>query len=121
MKSPLYITGANTEGKFLIGGIFKMQDSYGFPVEMSFLECKEKNLAIDWFEALADCWLNDPMKYDDFVTESSRLCGHDLDKDFKAAGNKFLRENPEAMYEAFPVDAFCKSVLKQKRSQMQPV
>jgi hypothetical protein len=53
MNSPLYITSITPEGKFLLGGIWKLYSQEGYPLEMSHLSCPEGHV-IDWFEAMLD-------------------------------------------------------------------
>lgn len=50
----LYITGLNPTGIPLIGGVWRLRDQEGLPLEMSYLMAREKGFLIDWCEAMAD-------------------------------------------------------------------
>lgn len=114
LQSPLYITSVGTDGKFMLGGIFKMQDQVGFPVDASFEECKEHGFRIDWLEALCDCWLNDCQKYGSFVRQAEMITGAKLHDMFATTGAKVLAMFPSMKNAANPVDEACRYVLKNK-------
>ena len=50
----LYYTGISTDGKMLIGGIWSLYHQEGFPIEMSYLVCKDNMGLVDWMEVMAD-------------------------------------------------------------------
>lgn len=52
--SVIYATGCTPDGVTLIGGIWKLWEQEGFPLEMSHLVCRDKGWAVDWLEAMAD-------------------------------------------------------------------
>lgn len=52
--STLYFTGCTPDRVLLMGGIWKLWEQEGFPLEMSFLVCRDKGMAVDWLEAMAD-------------------------------------------------------------------
>ena len=52
--SVIYATGCTPEGAILIGGIWKLWEQEGFPIEMSHLICRDNGWAVDWLEAMAD-------------------------------------------------------------------
>lgn len=119
LTSPLYVTGQTPEGRFLLGGIFQMQDRVGFPLDASFEECQSRGFEIDWLEALCDCWLNDCKKYDSFVRHAELLTEADLDNAFKTTGSNVLRMFPEMKLDKNPVNSFCRYILDQKRKPTQ--
>ena len=53
-NSVIYATGCTPDGITLIGGIWKLWEQEGFPLEMSHLVCRDKGWAVDWLEAMAD-------------------------------------------------------------------
>jgi hypothetical protein len=53
-SSVIYATGCTPDGVTLIGGIWKLWEQEGFPLEMSHLICRDKGWAVDWLEAMAD-------------------------------------------------------------------
>lgn len=54
----IYTTGANCDGVPLIGGVWTLWEQEGFPLEMSYLICRDKGWAVDWLEAMADASVN---------------------------------------------------------------
>ena len=50
----MYATGCTPEGVILLGGIWKMWEQEGFPIEMAHIFCRDKGCAVDWFEAMCD-------------------------------------------------------------------
>lgn len=52
--SPLYVTGVTPEGQPLVGGVYRMKDEFGFPIDLSVLVLREKGANVDWLELLAD-------------------------------------------------------------------
>jgi hypothetical protein len=52
--SVIYATGFTPEGVMLIGGIWKLWEQEGFPLEMSHLICRDRGCSVDWLEAMAD-------------------------------------------------------------------
>ena len=50
----MYATGCTPEGVVLIGGIWKMWEQEGFPIELAHILCRDKGCAVDWFEAMCD-------------------------------------------------------------------
>jgi hypothetical protein len=113
LNAPLYVTGTTPEGKPLVGGIFRMKDEQGFPLDSSYDYCRESGLAIDYLELLCDAWLNSPEKYDAVVAELNFLGGSHEDA-FKLAGAIWLAAHPEAMAKENPIDEFCRAVLEFK-------
>lgn len=118
LQSPLYVTGLTTDGSksFLIGGIFKMQDQVGFPVDAAYDICRENNLKIDWLESLCDCWLNDCLKFDSFVRQARLLTGIDFEDRFKSVGATVLAMFPKMNQTQNPVDTVCRYILARKRN-----
>lgn len=115
MNSPLYVTGFSPEGRPLIGGIFKMKDQEGFPLDASFDLCRDKGLAIDYMEFLCDAWLSDCLGFDSVIRELDMLGGSRVDE-WKMRGCVYISLNPEAMKAENPVDEFCKYTLALKRA-----
>lgn len=119
MKAPLYITSFNENGQALVGGVARMWFQHGFPVDMSFEIIKEDRNKVDWCEALADAWLNDPSKFDVIVNDISMLEGGDVaiqcSDNFKELGAFILASNPELKKCEFPVDEACNVILEMKR------
>jgi len=112
--NPLYFTGKTPEGKLLLGGVFKMHDQEGFPIEASFEECQRRGWLVDWMEALADCWLNNPLKFDAFVANAELLVDRPLKAKFSFAGASWIEMN-KASPSVNQVDDFCFYVLKNKQ------
>lgn len=50
----VYVTGQTTDGHPLIGGIWKMWEQEGLPIEVVHLKCQQEGRRIDWLEAMAD-------------------------------------------------------------------
>jgi hypothetical protein len=116
MNTPLYRTGTAPDGRPLVGGIFKMRDTHGLPLDFQVEEAKLKGFHIDWLEAMADCWLNDCLKFDNFVKEAALLCPDaNLGDKFSTHGATIIALHPEFKNEQNPVDAVCRYTLEQKR------
>jgi hypothetical protein len=115
LQSPIYITAVMSDGRFMLGGMFKMQDQVGFPIDASFEECKTKGCLVDWLEALADCWLNDCLKFDSFVRQSENLCRENLKEKFKEVGAVILAKFPKIKTTKNPVDVVCRYILAMKK------
>jgi hypothetical protein len=50
----IYPTGITQTGELLMGGVWKLWNEAGFPIEMSWLFFRDQNWGIDWMEAMAD-------------------------------------------------------------------
>jgi|SRR3972149_3676342 len=48
-KLRIYKTGETEDKRDVYSGIFKFYDSLGFPLSMTYLILKNKNIQIDWF------------------------------------------------------------------------
>ena len=114
LNAPIYVTSV-TDGKLMLGGLFKMQDQVGFPIDASFEECKSRGCLIDWLEALCDCWVSDCMKFDSFVRQSTNLSGIDLSDKFKDAGAVVLALFPKMKNTPNPIDTVCRYILQKKK------
>lgn len=57
IESVIYSTGCTPDGKILVGGVWKLWEQEGFPLEMSHLVCRDRGWAVDWLEAMADASL----------------------------------------------------------------
>lgn len=115
LQSQIYVTGIAPNGKFLLGGISRMQDQIGFPVDASFEECKSNGLLIDWLEALFDCWLNDCLKFDSFVRQAESLTRENLSEKFSMTGALRVVRFPKMKKTLNPVDTACRYILSMKR------
>lgn len=116
ITSPLYVTAA-TRNAIMLGGVFRMHDQVGFPIDCCIDEFRERGFLIDWMEALCDCWLNDCLKFDSFVrsAEISSPEPLDLHRRFSVAGALFVVKFPKVKQCANPVDVFCKYVMAKKK------
>lgn len=114
-ESCLYQTGLSPSGEPLIGGVFKMQDQNGFPIDASFEECKSKGLKVDFLEAFCDCWINDCLKFDSFARQSEMIAGVGLEQKWKDSCRLVLNQFPEMMKCENPINEACKYILKEKR------
>lgn len=116
MKEPLYITGFTIGGEKIIGGIFKMQDQKGFPIDASFEICRENGWVIDWAEALCDCWINDCLKFESFVRQAEMISKTDIETKWKNFAIIVLNHFPEMMKAESPILEACKYILNGKIS-----
>lgn len=114
--APLFCTGVNLDGKALVGGVYRMQDSIGMPLEITKMEADEKGFYIDWLEALCDCWLNDCLKFDSFCRDiaSCRLNEDVVDK-WKTLGAFIIAKFPKIKQHENPVDVVCRYILQKKK------
>jgi hypothetical protein len=112
--NPIYITDIAPDGRLLVGGIFKMKDQVGFPLDCSYDICKENNLAIDYCELLCDAWLTNCLGFDAVCRELELLGGSHVEE-WKTAGAVFTSFHPECLDAENPVDEFCKYILDVKR------
>ena len=48
MKTPIYVTGMTIDRKPCYGGIFKMGDAFGFPLEDSILALESHGAVVSW-------------------------------------------------------------------------
>jgi hypothetical protein len=85
-KSPLYFTGIAPDGKLLLGGIFRMKDEVGFPMDMSYELAKDKGYHVDWCECLADAGRQKQSKFESTMREIGYLIGDEVAKEI---GEKF--------------------------------
>lgn len=53
-KSVLYFTGVTENNQLLMGGIWKLWEQEGFPIELSNMVCKDHLVLADWIEAMLD-------------------------------------------------------------------
>lgn len=58
-KNLIYMTGRTPEGTCLMGGVWKLWEQEGFPLEMSHVVCCAEGTAVDWLEAMADASCTD--------------------------------------------------------------
>jgi hypothetical protein len=86
-KSPLYFTGLTPDGRLLLGGVFRMKDEVGFPLDMSYEIAKEKGWLIDWMEYLADAGRQKQPKIESCLREIGYLLGED---EAKKIGDRFV-------------------------------
>lgn len=42
------VVGKTEEGKLVVNGVFKMKDTYGFPLEMALDLLDKKGMVVDW-------------------------------------------------------------------------
>ena len=114
---PLYVTGS-ADGKLILGGMFQMHDRIGFPVDCCIDEARDRGFLIDWLEALADCWLNDCLKFDSFVRQAGladpSLAG--LAGRFATLGSLILARFPKMRHTSNPIDTVCRYILAKKRA-----
>src|SRR6185295_17450160 len=108
MTKPLYITGKTPDGRKLLGGVFRMQDELGFPIDCSLEEAKRHNMLIDWLEAFCDCWLNSPSKFDSFVRQAELCTNANLYFIFGMTVDRFLRKHPKASTRLDSIAIFCR-------------
>ena len=52
--SVIYATDCAPDGTTLVGGVWKLWEQEGFPLEMSHMICRDKGWRVDWLEAMAD-------------------------------------------------------------------
>jgi hypothetical protein len=107
--SPLYITGYTPDGRRLLGGVFRLKDQHGFPLDMSFEIAKENGFLIDYAELLSDAWFNDCLKFD-FITRELDMLGGSHVEEWKQWAALWLSQN-----RLNQIDAFCRHVLTVKR------
>lgn len=115
--NPLYITGINPEGKPLMGGVFRMKDEHGFPLDCSRDVLKEKGWEIDYLELLCDAWLHDVDGFDSVCRELDMLDGSHVQQ-WKLYGAVFLKQHPRAIQRTDSVDVFCRYVMAKKRMKL---
>ena len=115
LTAPLYVTGVSDDGRLLLGGIFRMHDEHGYPVDCCFEEAKLRGYDIDWLEALCDCWLNDCLKYDSFCRQAESCAKVDLDMEFVMSGAMVAALLPKVLRAKSPVDAVCRYIIRRKR------
>lgn len=78
MSNPLYFTGLTEHGEPLMGGLFRMKDQLGFPLDMAFEKCREMRVCPDWFEAMADAMSQSYTKYETVLYDMQMLLGEAL-------------------------------------------
>lgn len=118
ITDPLYITGICPATKqLMLGGIFRMHDQVGYPVDCCIDESRERGFMIDWLEALCACWLNDCLKFPSFARQAELASREPLNLHhrFKVAGAVFLGKFPKARKNSDPVNVFCRYILEKKR------
>lgn len=113
--NPLYVTGINPEGKLLIGGVFRMKDEYGFPLDCSRDVIKEKGWEIDYLELLCDAWLHDVDGFDSVCRELDMMDGSHVDQ-WKLYGAVFLQQHPKSIQRKDSIDVFCRYVMAKKKA-----
>lgn len=101
----------------MLGGMYRMHDQIGFPIDLCVLECEERGWRIDWLEALCDCWLNDCLKFDSFVrhAESASKEPLMLAQRFAQTGAFVLARFPKMQNAFNPVDVVCRYIMTKKR------
>ena len=95
MSKTVYITGMTSEGQFLLGGVYRMKDELGFPLDASLDYCIERgNLVIDWCEFLADVGSQKDWKFDSVLEELEILLNknttENIRKNFLQYGNYIM-------------------------------
>src|SRR5690242_12721874 len=110
----LYQSGIAPDGKPLMAGLFRLKDEEGFPIDMSYEQCKEHGWHPDWAEALADAGSQGIEKYDALLQELGFLLGEDQRNDIV---NKFALWAAKT-YAAHPEDGFvkvCERLMQEKK------
>lgn len=114
ISRPLYITGIDKDLHFMLGGIFEMQDTVGFPLDCCYEEAKLRHYHIDWLEALCSCWINDCLKFDSFVRQAENCTGIPLEAEWKTANIFILNKFPKMLKCSSPIDVSCWYILAKK-------
>lgn len=115
ISAPLYITASGPNGAPMLGGVFRMHDQHGFGAADCFAECQIRGFKIDWLEALADCWLNDCLKFDAFERAASSCANVNLASKFSQIGAAILAMFPKMRQTPNPVDTVCRYILAKKK------
>lgn len=110
----LYVTGVSPDGRPLIGGIFRMKDEIGFPLDMSFEICQEHNWRIDYLELLCDAWLKDCLGFDSVIKELDMLESSHVEE-WKTVCTSTLNRFPKMLRTENPISTACKYWLSRKR------
>lgn len=114
MSDVLYFTGLSHGGNGLIGGLFRMKDEHGFPLDVAHDILKENGLGIDCLDLLCATWLHDCLGFNAIVRELKLLGFEGMEEKWKDLGSRWLNGHPEAMSETNPVDCFCRAMLELK-------
>jgi hypothetical protein len=117
MSKTLYTTGLTSDGYFLIGGIYRMKDELGFPLDASLDYCIESgNLVIDWCECLADAGSQKDWKFDSVLEELEMLLNkntkEETEKKFYQYGNYIM-----CKYGTKTFIETCEKILELKRDK----
>jgi hypothetical protein len=105
IKSLRYVTGRTPEGALLLGGAFQMHDRAGLPIDVCHEEANRRGFALDFVEALADCWLNDCLKFGSFACQVDLICGAPIQERFLSYCATFKKTPDEA----------CREIMRMKR------
>lgn len=78
----LGISGKTKDGKYVIKGIFKLMDTFGYPLVCSLLLLKERGWVVNWYDFLNSVfksgWANNQIwkriKYDVIDVYDSNYC-----------------------------------------------
>jgi hypothetical protein len=112
--SVLYQTGFTPDGIPLLGGIYRLKDQEGFPVDMAYELCRDKGVCPDWAEFLADAGSQKDWKFDDAFHEIEMLCGKEISGEimerFKIWGQSLIGEGDDFI-------SICKKMLAWKRGK----
>lgn len=108
-KQPLFVSGFTHDGRPLLAGLFRLKDEVGFPLDMSYEECKERGYAPDWAEALADAGRQGSAKYDSVLRELGYLLGEPAKRDIVHKFQLWVTRL------GLPFKEACEAILKQKR------
>lgn len=117
MNDPLYQTGIAGDGKPLIGGIFRLKDECGFPMDMSYEITKEKGWHIDYLELLCDAWTRSNFSclgFDTMVRELELLGGSHVES-WKKIMTVTVAKFPKMMNTLSPINTACRYWLAKKR------
>lgn len=76
-KNPITLVGITVTGKPIIGGLFKMHDTIGFPLSLSFAQCYHHGWtpSVPCFAADATIAGWDSPKIERTLEEALRFCG----------------------------------------------
>jgi hypothetical protein len=116
LVKPLYVTGVEPlKQRLMLGGIFKMHDQVGYPIDCCIEEAKERGFDIDWLEALCDCWLNDCLKFDSFCRQIESQTNLQLKTKFSMTGACVLAKFPKMKNTNNPINTVCKYIMAKKQ------
>lgn len=116
MSKIIKVTGVTESGDFLVGGLYTLKDTVGFPLDISYDVVKEKGCFVDWFDIALDAGCHGIGKYEAILTEIESIAGSYVVGKIEFAFAVLWTQKGKPTYDGWFED-ICREELQKKRNE----